>query len=254
MAGFAACLMGCSTIQNAGIVGQDSLRFPIVGMAADTTVSEGGLVVKATPNLSKTQDEYTNAIQGGYVHSWMIPLHRNFRLSLAGGVSGYYARNTLIGVFDGTEIQRRELNGFGFTCQFKPALFIGNRESRFMLAGNFTEDWEFGDYRDFRQTFESLNANPYVSKIRTDYSPDGVTFSGSVNAGYVYAMEDDTAMSVELGAGFISPSGTDIFKSTLSVYSATLSYTGRHIWIWLTGDYVKNFSSGISMGMGLRIR
>lgn len=255
VAGFciASCLTGCVSVHTASIFAHDSLRFPTVGLNADETVSEGGLVVKTTPTWSDVDEAYTNSIQGGYVHSVVIPLERKVRLSLAGGISGYYAQNTLSGIFAGAESETKTFDGYGFTGQFKPSLYFGSRAGRFMIGGNFVYAKEFGDYLDFRHTFDALNANPSAIGTRLDFSPHGQTFSASIQYGFAYSLENDCAFLAEFSTGYFYP---DFIydRSPLLAFSGTLSYTGQHFWAWVGSEWLPYLNSGISVGVGFRIR
>ncbi len=248
------CLTGCLTVHTSSIAAHDSLHFPTVGMRARKTVSEGGFVLKTTPTFSVLDDAYTHSIQGGYVHSVVIPLFPNAKLSLAGGVSGYFARNTLSGVFEGTEQETKSFNGYGFTGQFKPALFFGSRGGRFMLGGNFVYNKEFGEYLDFRHTFDALNVNYSGINKRVDYSPHGQTFSMTLNPGFAYVLDKDCSVLVELGVG---TQFTDfVWDNHLRwlIYSLTLSYTGKHYWVWVGNEWFPGLNTGLTLGAGLRLR
>lgn len=247
-------LMGCMSVNTSSIAAHDSLRFPTVGLRSDETVSEGGLVVKTTPTWSDSDSAYTHSIQGGYVHSVVIPLLPNAKLSFAGGASGYYAWNTLTGVFEGTESETKTLTGYGFTGQFKPSLFLGSGDGRFMIGGNFVYNKEYGDYLDFRHTFDALNEKYPNNVTRLDLSPHGQTFMMMVHPGYAYVLDKDSVILMDFGIGY---QYTDfIWNNSYRwlVYSATISYTGKHYWMWAGWEWFTFLNSGISLGVGLRLR
>ncbi len=249
----AACLSGCVSLHTASIFMHDSIRFPSVGMNSKDFVSEGGIVVKTTPTKSACDLATTESIQGGYVHTLVFPFQRNLRFSLAGAVSGYYAANTLYGVFNGTENEEMTYTGYGFTGQLKPTFFYKMDESRFIIGGNFVYAKEFGDYLAFRSTLNEPNSYSTSFYNRCDLSPNGQTLSASLVVGYANCLDKENTVSGEVNVGLAFPAflyeGFPFLTASL-----TATYTGRHFWTWVGCEFSPSMNTGISVGLGLRLR